>query len=56
MTYTLSNVKEPFQKCYSNQAEINSMHKVTKIPGKVQNTRKYDIHKNIMQVQLISQA
>ena len=54
--YTLSNVKEAFQESYGNQAEINSMHKVTKIPGKVQDTRKYDIHKNIMQVQLISQA
>ena len=45
-----------YQKCYGNRAEINSMHKVTKIPGKVQNTGKYDINKNIMQVQLISQA
>ena len=35
--------KRTFQKCYSNRAEINSMHKVTKTPGKVQNTRKYDI-------------
>ena len=39
-----------------NRAEINSMHTVTNIPGKVQNTRKFDIHKNNMQVQLISQA
>ena len=34
--------KRTFSKFYGNRAEINSMHKVTKIPGKVQNTRKYD--------------